>query len=129
MTAGTATDVVPVPLTAACMGGFVIPEGGVARGAVVLCPPVGNEQIVSQLTLRMFAEHLAAHGIAALRFDYPAPATLPEHFPILTWRSSGSRRLALPFSSFVTVVCTTLPLLGYEWARHWHPCGGSRLPG
>ena len=71
MTAGTATDVWFGPVDRSLHGWLHVPEGGVARGAVVLCPPVGNEQIVSQLTLRMFAEHLAAHGIAALRFDYP----------------------------------------------------------
>jgi pimeloyl-ACP methyl ester carboxylesterase len=47
------------------------PAGGVARGGVVLCPPIGIEHQASYYTFRRTAELLCAAGIVALRFDYP----------------------------------------------------------
>jgi len=46
------------------------PYGGVARGGVVLCPPMGEEGRAAHRTFRRLAEELAAAGIVALRFDY-----------------------------------------------------------
>jgi alpha-beta hydrolase superfamily lysophospholipase len=46
------------------------PVGGVARGGVILCPPMGEEGRAAHRTFRRLAEELAGAGIVALRFDY-----------------------------------------------------------
>ena len=46
-----------------------LPENS-ARGAVVICPPIGREYSSSHSTFVRLATELAALGIAALRFDY-----------------------------------------------------------
>ena len=51
-------------------GWVSLPAGGLARGGVVLCPPMGEEGRAAHRTFRRLAEDLAAQGIAALRFDY-----------------------------------------------------------
>jgi alpha-beta hydrolase superfamily lysophospholipase len=43
---------------------------GVARNAVLLCPPLGQDLIRSHRVYRQLAEALADDGTAALRFDY-----------------------------------------------------------
>jgi uncharacterized protein len=43
---------------------------GIARNAVLLCPPLGQDLIRSHRLYRQLAETLAAEGTAALRFDY-----------------------------------------------------------
>jgi len=51
--------------------GFVhIPEDGQARGAVVLCPPLGQEHIDSYRGVVLAAQQLCAAGVIAVRFDY-----------------------------------------------------------
>jgi alpha-beta hydrolase superfamily lysophospholipase len=52
--------------------GFVhVPAGGRARGAVVLCPAIGKEHIVSYRGLRLAAQQLCDAGLLVVRFDYP----------------------------------------------------------
>ncbi|MDA8340703.1 MAG: alpha/beta hydrolase [Actinomycetota bacterium] len=46
------------------------PASGEARGAVVLCPPLGDEERMTYRTFRKVAESLAAHGFVSLRFAY-----------------------------------------------------------
>jgi len=46
------------------------PEEGRARGAVVLCPPLGLEGVCSHRAYRRLAERFAEMGIVALRFNY-----------------------------------------------------------
>ncbi|HVP75981.1 MAG TPA: alpha/beta fold hydrolase [Gaiellaceae bacterium] len=46
------------------------PGGGVARGSVVICPPVGKELAYAQGNLRLLALELAAEGFLVVRFDY-----------------------------------------------------------
>ena len=55
------------------------PDGGAARGGVVLCPPSGYEAVCSHRTLRVVAECLAERGIAALRFDYDGTGDAAGH--------------------------------------------------
>jgi len=56
---------------AASLLGFVhIPEDGLARGAVVLCPPLGQEHIDSYRGVVLAAQQLCAAGVVAVRFDY-----------------------------------------------------------
>jgi len=47
------------------------PADGEARGAVVLCPPLGREHLSTYRALRLLAERLASAGMLAVRFDYP----------------------------------------------------------
>ncbi len=47
-----------------------LPEGNVARAGVVLCPPLGREDLAVHSAYRALAERLAAERIAVLRFDY-----------------------------------------------------------
>lgn len=47
-----------------------VPVGGRARGGVVLCPPLGKEQVDSYRGLTLLAQKLCAAGLLVLRFDY-----------------------------------------------------------
>lgn len=47
------------------------PDGARSAAGVVVCPPIGQENIVAYRTLRLLAERASANGIAAIRFDYP----------------------------------------------------------
>ncbi|MCW2496965.1 alpha/beta hydrolase family protein, partial [Jatrophihabitans sp.] len=51
-------------------GWLHVPEGGLARGAVVCCPPLGVEAVAAHRALRELALSLEAAGYAVLRFDY-----------------------------------------------------------
>jgi alpha/beta superfamily hydrolase len=46
------------------------PASGVARGAVVLCPPLGREHFCSYVTLREMADRFAERDVLTVRFDY-----------------------------------------------------------
>lgn len=46
------------------------PPAGCARGAVVLCPPLGAELNGSQYVFRVLARELAQAGLLTIRFDY-----------------------------------------------------------
>lgn len=68
MTAG-----IPVwfgPDDARAFGFVYVPSGGEARGAVLLCHPLGYEYICAYRGFRLLAEQLANAGFVALRFDY-----------------------------------------------------------
>ena len=52
------------------LGFLHLPDDGKVIGAVVLCPPLGYDQVLGYRALRFVAQELAARGIAALRFDY-----------------------------------------------------------
>lgn len=45
-------------------------SGSTARKAVLLCPPLGQDQIRCHRLYRQLAQALVAEGIAVLRFDY-----------------------------------------------------------
>jgi len=51
------------------LGFLHVPAGG-ARGGVVICPPLGYEQVLGYRGLRLLSQELESHGIASLRFDY-----------------------------------------------------------
>lgn len=57
--------------TSPLLGAVHVPEGSVARGAVVLAPPLGKEQVDSYRGLVLLAQRLCARGLLVLRFDYP----------------------------------------------------------
>jgi alpha/beta superfamily hydrolase len=67
---GTATAGWFGPAERPLFGWFHVPADGLARAAVVLCPPIGVEGRVSYATFRALAERLVAAGFAVLRFDY-----------------------------------------------------------
>jgi len=52
------------------LGFLHLPEDGLVRGGVVLCPPLGADHVIGYRALRFVGQQLAARGIAALRFDY-----------------------------------------------------------
>ncbi|OZD10890.1 hypothetical protein CH253_29140 [Rhodococcus sp. 06-156-3C] len=58
------------PEDAGLFGTVHVPAGGLARGAVVLCPPLGKEQVDSYRGLTLLAQKLCARGLLVLRFDY-----------------------------------------------------------
>jgi alpha-beta hydrolase superfamily lysophospholipase len=51
------------------LGFLHVPDGG-ARGGVVICPPLGYEQVLGYRGLRLLSQQLETLGIASLRFDY-----------------------------------------------------------
>ncbi|WP_415975848.1 hypothetical protein [Rhodococcus sp. 077-4] len=56
--------------TSPLLGAVHIPDGSAARGAVVLAPPLGKEQVDSYRGLALLAQNLCAAGLLVLRFDY-----------------------------------------------------------
>lgn len=58
------------PRDASLLGLWHIPAGDVARGAVVLCPPLGKETVHAYRMMVLAAQQLCAQGVAVLRFDY-----------------------------------------------------------
>jgi pimeloyl-ACP methyl ester carboxylesterase len=51
-------------------GMFQVPESGLARAGVVVCPPFGRDLLHAHYTLRCLGDEMAARGVCTLRFDY-----------------------------------------------------------
>ncbi|WP_328859042.1 oligosaccharide flippase family protein [Williamsia herbipolensis] len=69
----TATVVEPTffgPAVTPLFGTVHRPVSGVARAGVVMCPPLGKEQIDTTRGVRMLAEDLALSGMVVLRMDH-----------------------------------------------------------
>ncbi len=70
------------------------PADAVAEHGVVICPPIGHEQVHSHRALRHLAERLAAQGFAVMRFDYHATGDSDgtENDPqrLATWQANVS---------------------------------------
>ncbi len=58
------------PESASLFGTVHVPEGGRARGGVILCPPLGKEQVDSYRGMILLAQKLCDAGLFVLRFDY-----------------------------------------------------------
>ncbi|MFI8565659.1 alpha/beta fold hydrolase [Rhodococcus sp. NPDC078407] len=58
------------PSDAPFFGTVHVPSDGRARGGVVLCPPLGKEQVDSYRGMTLLAQKLSAQGLLVLRFDY-----------------------------------------------------------
>jgi dienelactone hydrolase len=91
------------------LGFLHVPDGG-ARGGVVICPPLGYEQVLGYRGLRLLSQELEARGIASLRFDYvgegdaSGDTAVPDaaqnwletiEQAVLTLRSAGVERIVL----------------------------------
>jgi len=61
----------PVTFDDDCFGWLHMPRGGVGRVAVLICPALMQDALLSHCSLRLLADRLAAAGYWALRFDYP----------------------------------------------------------
>jgi alpha-beta hydrolase superfamily lysophospholipase len=51
-------------------GWLHVPDDGVVRGGVVVCPPIGLEYVPSHRALRTLSERLCTRGFAVLHFDW-----------------------------------------------------------
>ncbi len=82
---------IPGP-TGPLAGWFHQPGDGQASGAILLCPPLGMEHIVSYRLLRRLASQLATDGMAVLRFDYPGTGDSTDgprdEGTVATWQAS-----------------------------------------
>ena len=52
------------------LGFLHVPDDGVARAGVVICPPLGYDHALGYRGIRFFGQQLEAAGYAAIRFDY-----------------------------------------------------------
>lgn len=52
------------------LGFLDLPESGDARGAVVMCAPLGHEHVIAYRGMRLLGQELAARGVATFRFDF-----------------------------------------------------------
>jgi len=66
----TATPIWFGPVDRPLFGWWHVPDGGRARGGVVLCPPFGMEAAAAGPALRRLAQQFEAEGFVVLRFDY-----------------------------------------------------------
>ncbi len=87
------------PQDAALLGFVHIPEDGQARGAVVLCPPLGQEHIDSYRGVGLAAQQLCAAGVVAVRFDYEG-----------TGDSAGDQLAADAVERWISSVATAVEL-------------------
>jgi alpha-beta hydrolase superfamily lysophospholipase len=75
------------------------PAGGMARGGVLICPPVGLELSHSHYVLRCLARELRAAGFAVLRFDYDgtgqSAGDMNDPGRVDAWRASAREALRL----------------------------------
>jgi alpha-beta hydrolase superfamily lysophospholipase len=66
----TATPLWFGPKERPLFGWWHVPDGGRARGGVVLCPPFGMEAAAAGPALRRLAQQFEEEGFVVLRFDY-----------------------------------------------------------
>jgi pimeloyl-ACP methyl ester carboxylesterase len=66
--------------------GLYRPATGTLRGAVLLCPPLGQEQLRSHRLYRQLAGTLAGEGFAVLRFDCHGSGDSAGDSDAVEWR-------------------------------------------
>ncbi|ABG97543.1 conserved hypothetical protein [Rhodococcus jostii RHA1] len=80
------------PADAPLFGVVDLPVDGRCRGAVVLCPPIGKEQVDSYRGMVYLAQQLRARGLLVLRFDYrgtgDSPGAQDESDAVAGWLDS-----------------------------------------
>ncbi len=109
------------------------PRESEATHGVVICPPIGHEQVHTHGTLRHLADHLASKGFAVMRMDYHG-----------TGDSAGDSKEADCLSSWLASVrdavawlrkqagCEAISLVGLRFgatlaAMHATACGADNL--
>ncbi len=119
-----------------------VPEGNTARAGVVLCSPLGREDLFFHSTYRSLAERLERHGIAALRFDYDgtgdSAGVQRDPSRVAAWSASTQAAVDLMRSAGPPVVAAVGMRLGatlaaFEATRApldalvlWDPCRSGR---
>lgn len=58
------------PEAAPLFGALTLPADGTARGVVVVCPPIAQENVTTYRGIGLLCRKLAERGLVALRFDY-----------------------------------------------------------
>jgi alpha-beta hydrolase superfamily lysophospholipase len=123
-------------------GWLHLPESGVARAGIILCPSLGVEALVAQPAYLRLARHLEAMGFAVLRFDYSATgdsAGSIEAASIEQWVedirsardlvvSSGAERIGIVGLRIgATLAARSLVTHGaYDAVALWDPCATGR---
>lgn len=95
------------PAEAPLLGFLHMPEGAQARGGVVLCPPLGKEQVVSYRGMVLAAQQLCAAGLVVLRFDYAG-----------TGDSTGTALAPDAVDRWVSSIATAVELMRSTGVRH-----------
>lgn len=84
MTTRTATEL-PIQFGPQALFGLYHPAAA-SRSAVLLCPPIGQDQIRSHRLYRQLAQALAAEGRAVLRYDCYGTGDSPGDGSEVDWR-------------------------------------------
>ncbi|MBB2890157.1 hypothetical protein [Flexivirga oryzae] len=133
------------PAERSLFGWFCTPDSGAASYAVLLCPPIGEEEHNAHETIRRTAWGLAEQGIASLRFDFHGTGDSMGHWSdpgrVPAWLTSVQ-------DAYDALVATGVPtiggigmrlgatLLGTAAARGvidldmlvlWDPCSGKSM--
>ncbi|MGO8873951.1 MAG: hypothetical protein ACLQPH_21605 [Acidimicrobiales bacterium] len=125
-------------------GWLHLPGGEQARGGVVLCPPLGDEERRVYRTYRALAESLADRGLAVLRFCYDgtgdSAGTLDDPGRVAAWTASIADAVAEMRVTGVTRVAAVGMRVGATLLTHavadidepldavvlWDPCATGR---
>lgn len=124
-------------------GWMHVPDDGVVRGAVVLCPALGLEGVCSHRAFRQMAERLAEAGMAALRFDYDgtgdSAGRQDDPARVEAWmgsvgaavdlvRTAGARRVVVVGMRVgaTLAACEMARRGGVEGLVLWDPCASGR---
>jgi dienelactone hydrolase len=118
------------------------PDGDTARAGVVLCPPLGREDLAVHSAYRVLAERLADDGIAVLRFDYDgtgdSAGSQSDPGRVAAWSASMTAAVNLVRSTGAPVVVTVGMRMGATLAAIdavrdpvdalvlWDPCRTGR---
>ena len=119
-----------------------VPEGSTARAGVVLCSPLGREDLFFHSAYRSLAERLERHGIAALRFDYDgtgdSAGVQRDPNRVAAWSASTQAAVELMRSAGPPVVAAVGMRVGATLAAYdadacpsdamvlWDPCRSGR---
>lgn len=125
-------------------GWLHVPGTGRARGGVVLCPPIGDEDRRVYRTYRKLAESLATEGFAVLRFCYDgtgnSAGTVDDPDRVGAWVASISSAVGVVRAAGAERVAAVGMRLGATLVTHavaavdepldavvlWDPCAGGR---
>ena len=114
------------PASAPRFGWLHAPDDGTARGAVVLCPPLGTEELGAHWVYQLLADDLARRGVLVLRFDYGATGDsageLSELAGVETWIEDVEAAIALVRDAGAP----TVSLLGLRLGATVAACAAAR---